>query len=122
VARAQLKQLFGFCGTVTKCDLVGEQLQLAMVEYATPTVRASMSEHNAVAAYDVAHQPLLCCLARCALRLRESDKTGMLAVCCAHVVQPTAKRHRAMCNTAATQQVRRGGLCRRPMRGWRCTA
>jgi len=55
VARAQLKQLFGFCGTVTKCDLVGEQLQLAMVEYATPTVRASMSEHNAVAAYDVAH-------------------------------------------------------------------
>ena len=38
--RAQLKQLFGFCGTVTKCDLVGEQLQLAMVEYATPTVRA----------------------------------------------------------------------------------
>ena len=38
----QLKQLFGFCGSVLKCELVGSQQQLALVEYSTPAVRCSL--------------------------------------------------------------------------------
>ena len=44
---AQLKQLFGFCGTVTKCELVGSQQQLAMVEYTTPAeASAGLAMHG----------------------------------------------------------------------------
>lgn len=39
----QLKQLFGFCGSVLKCEVVGSQQQLALVEYSTPAVRCSLS-------------------------------------------------------------------------------
>ncbi|KAK9836951.1 hypothetical protein WJX81_002189 [Elliptochloris bilobata] len=43
----QLKQLFGFCGTVTRCELVGSQQQLALVEYATPTeASAGLAMHG----------------------------------------------------------------------------
>ena len=38
----QLKQLFGFCGIVLMCELVGSQQQLALVEYSTPAVRCSL--------------------------------------------------------------------------------
>ena len=40
----QLKQLFGFCGQVVSCTLVGNQRQYALVEYKTPGVSSVPSE------------------------------------------------------------------------------